>query len=366
MSINPHIAEMADLRLYEAETSVELVAARFGIDPARIVDFSLNVNPFGPPSAAVAAAQTVLAGGNLYPDLKLATLRRALAARHDVPEGALFFGAGLDDVLKLLIQAWAADGDKVLVHLPTFPRYELEARLRGCRPVTVEAAEPWRIDAAALDAALRREAPALAFLCTPNNPTGATLEDGAVEALVAGHPGTLFLVDEALIDPSTPGVIGLVARYGNVAVLRTFSKYFGLAGYRVGYAVAPPRLVEMAEIGRPPFNVAQASAAAALAALDDTAFLARCRETFAREAAYFTEAVERIGGCRVRGRYSNMLLLQLERMTSPACVEALAARGLLVADGKSFRGLERVETIRVSLQDRPQNERLVAAMEAIL
>ncbi len=363
---NRHVAAAAELRLYEAESSPEQVAARFGLDPAEIVDFSLNVNPFGPPPSSVRAVCAAAARGNAYPDLRLARLRRRLAAWHGVEPDALFFGAGLDDVLKLVLQAWTAEGDRVLIHVPTFPRYELEARLRGAVPLLVPSDPPWRIDPDLLRAALGATDVALAFLCSPNNPTGALIPVETIARLAEDFPATCFVVDEALIDPAEPGAVPLVASRDNLVVLRTFSKYFGLAGFRVGYAVAPPALVRSAEAVRPPFNVALASEAAALAALDDAPFLEATRRAFAAERAFFENAVARIGGCAVRGGYANMLLLELDGVGSEAFGDALAARGLLVADGRSFRGLEQVDTVRISLRDRAANERLVTALEAVL
>lgn len=366
MAENPHIAALHDLRLYEVESSPEAIAARFGLDPGAIVDFSLNINPFGPPKASVEAARAALARCNEYPDLHLAALRRRLAERHGVPAETLFFGAGLDDVLKLILQAWTAEGDQVVIHIPTFPRYELEARLRGAVPILVHCNPPWRTDIAAIRAALKRGDISLLFLCTPNNPTGATISNGEIATLASEYPGTRIVVDEALIDPAKEGAVPLVRKHANVVVLRTFSKYFGLAGFRVGYGVARPELLKSLEAVRPPFNVALASAAAAQAALDDAEFVDRVRCIFAAETAFFSESIARLGRYRIRGNYSNMCLLETSAISSSELAAGLAANGILVADGKSFRGLEGVESIRVSLRDRSANERLIAAMEAVL
>ncbi|CAH1650349.1 pyridoxal phosphate-dependent aminotransferase [Chelatococcus asaccharovorans] len=365
MTLNPRNAEFASVRLYEAETSVATIAARHGLDPAAILDFSLNVNPFGPPPAAIAAAQAALATSNLYPDLRFARLRQAVALRHDVPEDWLFFGAGLDDVIKLVIHAWTTEGCTVLVHVPTFPRYELEANLRGCRVVAVESPSPEKTDLAAFDAALAREAVALAFICSPNNPTGENFAIEAIADLATRHADTIFVVDEALINPAEDGAMALPKRLSNVVVLRTFSKYFGLAGLRIGCAVADPHLVAVAEVGRPPFNIAAPSVEAAVAALADEAFLASCKQTFTAEKDFFIAAMEATPGISIRGSNANMILMDLAHHAPAAAAEALAAKGLVVADATSFRGLENHRALRVSLRGRADNERLVAAIKAI-
>lgn len=365
MTLNAQNEKLASVRLYEAETSVATIAARHGLDPATILDFSLNINPFGPPKGAIEAAQATLAASNLYPDLRFGSLRRAVARRHDVAEDALFFGAGLDDVIKLLIHAWTSEGDTVLIHIPTFPRYALEAGLRGCRVVTVESKTPAQTDLAAFAAALQREPVALAFICSPNNPTGERFAVDAIADLATRYGDTLFIVDEALINPAENGATQLPKQLRNVVVMRTFSKYFGLAGLRIGYAVADPHLVAIAEVGRPPFNLAAPSVEAAVAALADEAFLVRCKATFAAESAFFADAIKGIPGLSISGSNANMILLDLEKRQSAEAADLLAARGIIVADATSFQGLEQYRSLRVSLRGRDDNERLVAALRDI-
>lgn len=364
MSINPNNLAAAGMRLYESETSVAAIAARHSLDAAAITDFSLNVNPFGPPQAAVAAARASLANCNLYPDLRFQALRSALAARHGVGEDALFFGAGLDDVIKLIIHAWTSDGDKVLIHLPTFPRYELEARLRGCQVIGVEGECPEQVNLIGMHAVLREQDVALVFLCTPNNPTGEKLPVAAIAELAqAARPG-LLVVDEALLDPAQAGAVPLLKQHANLVVLRTFSKYYGLAGARVGYAMATADLVRIAEVGRPPFNMALASVEAARVALDDTAFLDQCRATFARELAWFAASITSLPGLRIRGSHANMVLLDLG-MEPDEATERLAAQGVVVADARSFKGMERYRSVRISLRGRADNEKLLAALTGL-
>jgi len=360
---NRHFVEAMPVRLYESESSADTVAMRFGLDPAQVLDFSLNINPFGPPGTAIAAARTALEHCNRYPDLRLPRLRAALAHRHAVAEDALFFGAGLDDVIKLLLHALTPEGAGVLIHLPTFPRYELEARLRGARMVLVHGDSPWTVDLDAIASALAGARIELAFLCSPNNPTGEVIAPTRVAALAAAHPETTFIVDEALIDPEHDGVLAHVRAAPNVIVLRTFSKYFGLAGLRVGYAIGPPRLLQIAERGRPPFNVTHAAESAALAVLDDRPFAAHCRSTFRTETANFRSGLELLHDYRVRGGHANMLLIELLRGQTTVLVETLAAHGLLVADAACFGGLGTHAAIRVSLRGRAANMRLLAALE---
>jgi histidinol-phosphate aminotransferase len=353
------------VRLYESESAIETIAARHGLEPSAVVDFSLNVNPFGPPLSAVHAARSALDRCNVYPDTRLAALRTALARRHGVDEDSLFFGAGLDDVIKLLVHAWTSEGDGVLVHAPTFPRYELEARLHGCDVVTVQDDPPWAIDAGAIRASLASRRIDVAFLCTPNNPTGAVIANADVLALAREFPQTIFIVDEALGNPLDDGAVPLSRSEANVVVLRTFSKAYGLAGLRIGYAVGCASLLADAELGRPPFNVAVPAEAAAVAALDDRAFVEQSYRTFADEASAFLEGLARLRRFRLRGRHANMLLIEAEPGPASGCVDALAAQGVVVADAACFGTRDGRSAIRVSLRDRAANARLLAALERV-
>lgn len=361
--MNPHYGSTPVARLYESEASADVVAARFGLDSARTLDFSLNINPLGPPPAAVLAAREALARCNEYPDLRLPALRRVLAQRHDVENDALLFGAGLDDVIKLLVHALTSEDGAALIHLPTFPRYELEVRLHGARVVAVENDPPWTIDQAGIEAALARQPIELAFLCTPNNPTGEVLDTEWIASLARRFPACTFVVDEALIEPSQVGAIPALRSFANAIVLRTFSKYYGLAGVRIGYATGPAALLRMVERGRPPFNVTHAAEAAAMAAIDDHDFVERCGAVFKAEAAHFRAGLP--GDIAVRGANANMLLLEPLRMPAASMVDALGAQGLLVADAACFGGLGEHAAVRVSLKHRAANDRLLAALRAL-
>lgn len=366
MTINPDVAALMNQRLYEKESDADIVAQELGLDRAHVIDFSLNVNPTGPSAIAVAAATEAMSQANRYPDLMLSALRAKLAMRHDVDPGRIAFGCGLDEVIKLLVQAWCRPGNAVVMHVPTFPRYELEVQAAGGKPRYVSADPPWTISVPAISDAVAEIGPSLVFLCTPTNPTGAVIPRDEIETLCDRFPDTVFVVDEALADPKDDGALHLTRTRANVAVLRTFSKYWGLAGFRIGYAVAAERLIDAIEAIRPPFNVALPSAAAAAAVLDDEEYLRRSHDLFRSERAYFEAALADMPGIRIVGAASNMVLLNLEGRTAADVTRALAHRGVLVVDAQSYRGLESADVLRVSLRTRAENEALIGALKDVL
>lgn len=366
MGGNPHIASLSGQRLYEVEAEPDQVARDMGLDPGEIIDFSLNVNPLGPPDAALEAARQSLDRCNAYPDLRLRELRRAVAKWHGVSPDWLLFGSGLDEVIKLLVSAWTAEGDRVLIHIPTFPRFALEVQARGAEPLFVRSDPPWTVSPDAIAEALDRDRPALAFLCSPNNPTGTALAPDTIAEFVDANPDTTFIVDEALIYPLESGAVPLVEGRPNLAVLRTFSKYWALAGFRVGYAIAHESLLRTVEAIRPPFNVTLPSAAAACAALEDVEGLKRSHSFFAEERDFFERAISDLERISILGGNANMVLIGLDGVDGPDLCGKLARQGILVADGQSFHGLEKQDTIRISLRDRAANELLSAVLHAVI
>ena len=353
------------LQLYEVEFSPEKVAEKFGIRREDILDFSLNINPYGPPPSAVRAARTVLKQASRYPDVSLDGLRQRIAQWLDLDPASLLFGAGLDDVLKLVAQGLTKPGDKALIHIPTFPRYQLECQLAGVEVFAVRNDPPWVITAGSIRTTLERTRFALAFVCTPNNPTGARVGADEIRGLANDFAATVFIVDEAMIDPVEPGVLSLYKECKNVAVLRTFSKFFGLAGYRVGFIAAQPEIIMALEKVRPPFNVALISAAAAAAALGDSAFMDATRKKIAKEREQIDSAFAAFDHVRIASAYANMLLVETLNQRSDVFCEALAVQGLLVADGRTFVGLENEDTVRISLQGKAANARLIEGIATL-
>lgn len=356
--------ERLKMRLYEEESAPEAIMAKYGLDARDILDFSVNVNPFAPPAIVFDEAAKALEDCGVYPDLHLRDLRQTLSVRHGLEPGFFMFGAGLDDVLKLISQAWLGPSRTVLIHVPTFPRYELEARIVNAKPIYVASDPPWRIDIERISDAVRANTVDVAYLCTPNNPTGARIGIDDVEGLATSFPETRFVVDEALADPTLPGAMPLVGKYKNVVVLRTFSKYLGLAGLRVGYAVGHPESLSSLTSVRPPFNVSGFSAKIAKAALENDDFLSSSRLAFKAERDFMTAEIGKIAGLAVRGSCSNMMFISISATPISRLVGDLARRGIIVVDATSFRGLENTPSLRISLRTRPENARLLKALRS--
>ena len=238
---------------------------------------SSNENPYPPLPGVLAAVAEACRQMNRYPDMANTALTAAVAARHGVEEAQLAFGTGPVAVLYHLLQAVSGPGDEVVFAWRSFEAYPIAVQIPGAAPIPVPLAAGAVHDLAAMLAAVTPATRAV-LLCTPNNPTGPALDhDLVVEFLDALPDSVLVVIDEAYVEfvraPSAVRGLELCRQRPNVAVLRTFSKAYGLAGFRVGYCIAEEALAWAVRSVSLPFGVSVAAQAAALASLDAEAAL---------------------------------------------------------------------------------------------
>lgn len=236
-----------------------------------------NEAPDGPAPAVLEAAIAALQGGNRYPDLRGEALSEALAQRHGVDAGMVAVAAGSIVLLDQIIRAWCDPDDEIVTPWRSYEAYPIVAGLAGARMVEVSLDDDCRCDPAAM---LRAVGPncRVVLLCNPNNPTGTALDDDDLDALISALPAhVLVVLDEAYADYAGDAetVRASPARrlqqHGNLAVLRTFSKAWGLAGLRVGYCLASRQVIDALNAVAPPFPLPGPIVAAGLAALETSA-----------------------------------------------------------------------------------------------
>jgi len=306
-----------------------------GSDGRPLVKLSANENPLGT-SAAALAARADAQQPSLYPDPGSADLREAIGKLHGIDPARIVMGTGSDEVLNLAAQGYAGPGDEVLFSRFSFAVYEIAAR--RCGAVPVEAPDKdYSSDVDALLAALT-ERTRVVFLANPNNPTGTYLPAAEVARLHAGLPGDALLVlDQAYAEYLTPEDddhgLALAAAHPNVLVTRTFSKIYGLAGERIGWATGASALIDTLNRIRGPFNVTNSAQAMALAAVADQAFVIASREHNRAERARFMSAIEALGnhGLRPVPSEANFVLVLFEGgLSAEAAYQGLAERGYIV------------------------------------
>ncbi|MHB9880856.1 histidinol-phosphate transaminase [Pacificimonas sp. ICDLI1SI03] len=313
------------------------VPGRSGGGAGRTVKLSSNENPLGTSPAALAAMRAAADGSNRYPDAASHELRDAIAALHGLEADRVVCGTGSDELLQLLAQAYAGPGDEVLYVHRGFMVYPIAAQRAGATPV----AAPDRDYTADVDALLASVTPRtrLVYLANPNNPTGTMIDREEVERLHAGLPDDVLLVldsayAEYIDDAAYEDGIAMARKYENVVTTRTFSKIYGLAAARVGWAYGPVEVIAALNRIRGPFNVNSQAQAAAIAALSDQEFVDRCRRDNAEQRARLTDAVQALGnhGLRPIPSAANFVLVEFPpegALTAERANEFFTGQGIL-------------------------------------
>ncbi|MEO0062027.1 MAG: hypothetical protein RLZZ08_587 [Pseudomonadota bacterium] len=306
-----------------------------GADGRPLVKLSANENPLGCSPAAVAAHQG-LPSPALYPDPDSTALREAIGSVHGIDPARIVCGTGSGELLTVAASAFAGPGDEVLYVRYGFSLYEIAARRCGATPVEAPDAD-YGTDVDALLACVNARTKVV-FLANPNNPTGSYMARAELARLHAALPADVLLVlDQAYSEYVAPadddGSLELAAAHGNVLVTRTFSKVYGLAAERVGWGTGAPALIGALNRLRGPFNVSTAGQAAALAAVNDQAFVNHSRDHNRTVRTAFVQAVEALGnhGLRPLPSEANFVLVLFEgALSAQAALNALAQHGYIV------------------------------------
>jgi histidinol-phosphate aminotransferase len=257
---------------YVAGKPISEVAREFGLDEARIVKLASNENPLGMPESAQRAIAKAAGELGRYPDSNAFELKAALAAHYDVPAEWITLGNGSNDILEIAAHALVERDQSIIYSQYSFAVYALATQGLGARAIVTPAVK-YGHDLDAMLAAIGDDT-RLVFVANPNNPTGTFIDGPALQAFIDKVPPHVVVVlDEAYTEYLAPArrydSIAWVRRYPNLLVSRTFSKAYGLAGLRIGFAIAQPELTDLLNRLRQPFNVNTLAQAAAVAALND-------------------------------------------------------------------------------------------------
>lgn len=328
-------------------------AARPGFTTYKI---SSNENPYAPLRQVVDAAQQAVLQMNRYPDMAVTELHNALASRFDVPASQIATGTGSVGLLQQFVQATCDAGDEVVFAWRAFEAYPIVATVNGAVPVRVPLRDDESHDLDAMAAAITGRTK-LVLVCQPNNPTGVAATRAELDAFIARVPkDVLVVIDEAYVefvtDARIPDGLEYYRAHENVAVLRTFSKAYGLAGLRVGYAIAHDDVAAALRACAVPFGVSGVAQAAAVAALKVEAELQQRVEQIIAARAEVTEAL-RAQGWQLPDSQANFVWLRLGERT-PDFAAFCDERGLVVRPYGT-------EGVRVTVGDAPADARFVDA-----
>ncbi len=351
--------------VYEPGRPIADVAREHGLDPDSILKLASNENPLGPSPLALAAAARAVADVHLYPDGGAFDLRTRLARHLGLDPAQIIPGNGSSEVMQLLAHIFLGPGDEVVLGRHAFVLFKLLTLLNGARPVEVDMPAPnYGHDLAAMRAAITARTK-IVYLPNPNNPTGSFNPAADVLAFARALPPHVILCyDEAYAEflppGQTPDLRPLIAEGRKILCCRTFSKIYGLAGLRVGYGYGPRELINLLHRARPPFNVTSVAQAAAVAALDDHAHLARTVTVNSAGLRQLAVGFDALGVEHVPSA-GNFILFRVG--DARRVFAELQARGVIVRP-VGVHSLP--EHLRVTVGDAPHNTRFLEALAQVL
>ncbi|MEM2924313.1 MAG: histidinol-phosphate transaminase [Methanocellales archaeon] len=344
------------IKEYIPGLSVEEVARKYGHKPEEIIKLASNENPLGASPRAVEAIKKYASKVYLYPEPDARSLREALASKYNVKLENVVVGNGGDGILDTLAKVFIDRGLEAIIPIPTFSYYEVFTILNNGKPVFIKRDKNFNIAIEKLLSKVSRRT-SLIFLCSPNNPTGTAMNRRDVERILK-NVNAIVVVDEAYADFGNTSVIDIVGKYSNLVVLRTFSKMYGLAGLRIGYALMDEEISRAYLKASISFSVSNIAIKAAIAALEDEDHLKRSIELVKKGREYLYENIP----FKVYPSQANFVLIDVKPYTSKEVCEYLLKKGIIVRDCQSFRGASK-SLVRITIGTEEQNKRLVEALK---
>jgi len=334
---------------------------RYGIAGGQVTNLASNENPYKPPGSVLEAIETSIGQVNRYPDPGYRELKGELSRYTGLPPENIALGNGSTEILDMVCKVFIDPFDRISIISPSYTMYALMGMIRESTIEFVETRENgYRID---VDFLMKRARDSkMIFLCSPNNPTGMVLGDGQLEEILADAEG-MVLLDEAYAEFAGISAIDLVADHPNLVVTRSMSKFFSLAGLRVGYCIAGADIVENLEKVRQPFSISSIGEAAATAALREVPYYEKMREVLLSEREHLVEKISRIPGLYPYPSRANFLMVRVDPGLSDI-VESLMSMGVLVRDIGGLSGLDGPH-IRITVGTPGENEILLSSLEKV-
>ena len=351
-------ANVRDLHAYHPVEAPESLAARLGMPIDRIVKLDSNENPYGC-SILVQEALGAFDRYNHYPDAQAERVRERLATYADTAADRIVVGTGADEVIDLILLTIIDPGDEVIVPTPTFGVYRARTELFGGIAVEVPRDEHFELDMDAMLAAITPRTKAV-FVCSPNNPTGNMAAQQQIVRLL--ETGVLVVLDEAYYEIAGKTFMPLTREFDNLAVLRTFSKWAGIAGLRFGYAVMPQVLVDEFWKVKPPFNVSVAALLAVEASLDDAEYLHMTVNRIRNEQRRLYRLLKSLDYLRPYPSVANFIFSEVTRGDAHDVHQLLADRGIMV---RAYGDPSLRDYLRVSVGRPEETNRLITALQTI-
>lgn len=347
-----------ELHAYHPVEAPETLAARLGMPLDRIVKLDSNENPYGC-SILVQEALASFDRYNHYPDAQAERVRDRLATYADTTPDRIVVGCGADELIDLILLTVVDPGDEVIIPSPTFGVYRSRTELFGGVAVDVPRDEHFELDLEGILAAVNERTKAV-FICSPNNPSGNLASTRQIVRLL--ETGVLVILDEAYYEIAGKTSMALTREFDNLIILRTFSKWAGIAGLRFGYGVMPRELVEQFWKVKPPFNVSVAALLAVEASLDDAEYLHMTVNRIRNEQRRLYRLLKSLDYLHPYPSVANYVLADVTRGDAHDVYQLLADRGIMI---RKYSEPRLRNSLRFSVGRPEETNRLISALQTI-
>ncbi len=352
----PHIRQ---LKTYAGVDPMEVMAQQAGIPPEKVIRLNGNENPFGP-SPEVVKALGSFQHYNHYPDPDQRQLRDTLAGYLNTPAEQIVAGNGSDELIDMILRMFLGPGENIVIPTPTFGMYAFSAEVCGGKVKAVPRNEIFDIDIEATVAAVDSGTKAI-FLASPNNPTGNVASREEILAML--NTGAVVVVDETYYEFCGQTTLPMIDDHPNLVVLRTFSKWAGLAGLRIGLGVMHPDIALTMMSMKSPYNVNLAAEVALLASLKDRPTLLSRVQAIVAERNRMTALLEQIPGIQVWPSQANFILCSLPEGRGQEIFEGLCRRGIFL---RYFNTPQLQDFVRASVGLPEETDQVIAALKELV
>lgn len=348
-----------DLKAYIPGKPVEEVQEELGLE--EIIKLASNETPLGPSPKAMMAVEKELKDINFYPEGPCTLLRREMSKRLDIAKDMITFSNGADNCILLATSAFIDEGDEVVMGDPSFFVYQTATKIMGGKPIYVKLKNHTHDLSAMMDHVGKKTK--LIFVCNPNNPTGTIVRKDELDRFVSRLPDhTILVMDEAYFefasDEDYPDGLTYIKKGNNVISLRTFSKIYGIAGLRIGYALASSEIISVLNRVREPFPVSRVAQAGALAALGDDDYRGRVLKNNEEGKTFLSEELQKMGLICTPSQ-TNFIFVDL-RSDAENVFQALLKKGIIIRPGSLWNC---PTCARITIGTPEQNKKFIEALK---
>ena len=327
--------------------------------PYKIMDYSININPFGVPKTLKRAINRSFPKLEQYPDTKNRKATEIIAKHHLLNKNNIVIGNGATELIYLAIQT--IKPRKALIPMPTFTEYQRSCKMIGCEVIPYELKKEEAFELIIDDFIAKIDNSIdMVIICNPNNPTSKIISKNSMKKLLefCQPKGIYIMIDEAFVDftLSDISVIGYIKKYANLIIIRSLTKFFAVPGLRIGYAVACESLTQLFIANKYPWSVNYFASIVCEISLKDSTYINKTKKWLNQEPKRFYDLLCTLSGIKVYKPNANYILIEVEKTLASIMAERLLNKGIFIRDASNFKFLD-AHFIRIAIKDKKSNDK---------